>query len=59
MKVTIEKNELVIRIALQAPTASKSGKTMIIATTGGNVTTDCMHKSLPVTIGLNAWIKPS
>lgn len=57
MKVTIENNELVIRIPVQnPPKPSKSGKTMIVATSSGNVTTSCIVDGKPVVVGLNAYI---
>lgn len=57
MQVTIEGNELVIRISmLNAPTKSKSGKTLLVATTGGNVVSDATINGKPITIGLNAYI---
>lgn len=57
MKVSIEKNELVIRIPMCEPRPSGSGKTMVIATTGGNVATDVEHPKLKkiIKIGLNAY----
>lgn len=59
MKVTIEKGELVIRIPLQEPRPSSSGKNLVVASTGGNVKTDCLHpkSKQPITIGLNAYYK--
>lgn len=57
MKVVIEKNELVIRIPMQNPTPSKTGKTLIVASTGGNVATTATVDGKPVIIGLNAYIK--
>jgi len=57
MQATIEGNDLVIRIPLlPEPTRSKSGKTMLVATSGGNVVTDATVKGKPITIGLNAYI---
>lgn len=56
MQVTIEKNELVIRIPLQAPAPSASGKTLVVASTRGNAKTTAMIDGKPVTIGLNAYI---
>ena len=57
MKVTIENNELVIRIPVQnPPQPSKSGKTLIVATSSGNVTTSCMVDGKAVIIGLNAYV---
>lgn len=57
MKATIKNNILTIEIPLQTPTASKSGKTKIVATSGGNITTSALVDGKPVTIGLNAYIK--
>jgi hypothetical protein len=56
MKVTVEKNELVIRIPMQNPTPSASGKTLVVASTRGNVKTEVLVNKKPVTIGLNAYI---
>lgn len=57
MKVQIEKGELVIRIAMQNPTPSKSGKTLVVASTFGNVQTDAQVNGKSVTLGLNAYIR--
>ena len=57
MTVTIEKNQLVIRIDMQDPTPSASGKTLVVATTHGNVTTPALVNGKPITLGLNAYIK--
>ena len=58
MKATIENGQLVIRIPVEAtPRPSSSGKTLIVATSSGNVTTDCIVEGKPLVIGLNAYIK--
>lgn len=57
MKVTIEGKDLVIRIPMQEPRPSSSGKTLVVASTSGNKTTDVMVQGQPVIIGLNAYIK--
>lgn len=57
MEVKIENGKLIIAIDLQAPTPSASGKTLVVATTHGNVKTECMIEGKPVVIGLNAYIK--
>lgn len=57
MKVTIEGNELVIRMPMQEPRPSASGKTLVVASTSGNKTTDVMVQGQPVVIGLNTYIK--
>ena len=57
MQVSIEGDELVIRMKmLDKPTKSKSGKTLLVATSGGKVVTDALVDGRAVTIGLNAYI---
>jgi hypothetical protein len=58
MKASIKGNTLTIEIDMSAPTPSKSGKTLMVATTNGNIPTTATVNGKPVTIGLNAWIKP-
>ena len=58
MQVTIEGKDLVIRIPMCEPRPSASGKTLVVATTGGNQTTTATVSGKPVVIGLNAYIKP-
>jgi outer membrane lipoprotein SlyB len=57
MEVKIDNGKLIIIIDLQEPTPSASGKTLVVATTHGNVTTDCLIDGKPVVVGLNAYIK--
>ena len=57
MEAKIENNELVIRIPLEKPKPSSSGKTLIVASTGGNVQTSIEINGKPVFLGLNAYIK--
>ena len=59
MEVKIENNTLVIRIPMQQPAPSASGKTLVVASTHGNVKTTAMVNGKPVTIGLNAYIANS
>lgn len=54
--VTIEGSELVVR-PLQEPTPSASGKTLVIASTHGNVTTTATVDGRPVVLGLNAYLR--
>lgn len=56
MKVTIENGELVIRMPMGTPQPSASGKTLVVASSRGNKTTDCIVDGKPVTIGVNAYI---
>lgn len=57
METKIEKNHLIVKIPLQKPAPSKSGKTKIVATTNGFVVTDASVNDKPVHISLNAFIK--
>ena len=57
MKASIENGELVIRIPVQdPPRPSKTGKTLIVATSGGNQATAAQVDGKPVIVGLNAYI---
>lgn len=56
MKVTIEGKELVIRIPLQDPRPSSSGKTLVVASSNGNKKTDVQVNGQNVVVGLNAYI---
>ena len=58
MTVEIKNNKLCIEIDLEKPTRSASGKTMVVASTRGNVVTSAEVEDKPITIGLNAYIKP-
>jgi hypothetical protein len=58
MIVTIKDNKLCIEIPLEKPRPSASGKTLVVASSSGNVTTSAMVDGKPVVIGLNAYIKP-
>lgn len=57
MDVKIENGKLTIVIDIQEPTPSASGKTLVVATTHGNVVTECVVDGKPVVVGLNAYIK--
>lgn len=60
LKATIEGNELVIRVPLNAtPSPSTSGKTLVVATSHGNQKTDAKVNGQPVIIGVNAYITRS
>ena len=56
MTVTIEKGELVIRMPLGTPRPSASGKTLVVATSGGNVRTAAVVDGKSVTVGVNAYV---
>ncbi len=57
MQATIEGNMLVIRIPMQTPAPSASGKTLIVASSGGNKATTATVNGKPVVVGLNAYLK--
>jgi len=57
LKVEIKENKLLIEIDLEKPTPSSSGKTLVVATTHGNIVTSAEVDGKPVIIGLNAYIK--
>lgn len=56
LKATIEGNELVIRLPLQEPTRSATGKTLVVASSRGNKQTDAKVNGQPVIVGVNAYI---
>jgi len=59
MTVEINKaaNELVIRLPLETPQPSKSGKTLVVASTHGNIETTAEIDGKPITVGVNAYIR--
>ena len=57
MTVKIEKDMLIIAIPMQTPQPSTSGKTLVVASTRGNVQTTAMVDGKPITIGVNAYIR--
>ena len=59
MVARIEGNKLVVEIDIEEEIKpSASGKTLVIASSHGNQTTAAVVNGKPVTIGLNAYIKP-
>ena len=60
MKVTIDlkSKTLTVVMPLETPKPSASGKTMVIASTRGNMVSDAQFNGKAVTIGLNAYFKP-
>lgn len=56
MNVTIKDGKLVVEIPI-SPRTSKSGKSLVIASTGGNVPTTAEYDGQPVILGLNAYVK--
>ncbi len=58
MDVEIRDNKLRIVIDLEKPTSSASGKTLVVASTRGNVVTTAHVEGKPLILGLTAYIKP-
>jgi hypothetical protein len=58
MEVKVEKDVLVIRIPIRKdPKPSASGKTIVLASSSGNVKTGVKYKDKEIVIGLNAYYK--
>lgn len=57
VKVTVKEGKLMIEADLETPTPSASGKTLVVASTRGNMATTAVVNGQPVIIGLNAYIK--
>jgi hypothetical protein len=57
MKVKIENGEIVIKAPVGALRPSASGKTLVVATSGGNKPTTATVDGKPVIVGFNAYIK--
>jgi hypothetical protein len=58
MNATIQNGNLVVTIPMQKPAPSKTGKTLVVASSLGNQRTTATVDGKPVIIGLNAYIKP-
>ena len=58
MVAKIEGKKLVVEIELNpVPVRSASGKTLVVASSHGNMATTAVVNGQPVTIGLNAYIR--
>lgn len=57
MKATIQNGKLIIEIDLQKPTPSATGKTLVVASSHGNIATTAIVDGKPVIIGLNAYVR--
>lgn len=58
LEAKIVGKNLVLTIPLENPTPSASGKTLVVASSRGNVETEVKIDGKPVTVGLNAYIRP-
>lgn len=57
MTAQIKNNKLIIELDLTAPTPSKSGKTLLVASSKGIKETDAKVDGKNVSIGVNAFIE--
>ena len=59
MKVTIDEQAktLTIEVDIQTPAPSASGKTLVVASSRGNIQSEAKIDGKPVIIGLNAYIR--
>jgi hypothetical protein len=57
IEAKIEGKKLIVTIDTQEPTPSATGKTLVVASSRGNVATTCMVNGKPVVVGLNAYIR--
>lgn len=57
MKAEIKDGKLIITIEMQPPTPSATGKTLVVASSRGNVATTAQVNGKPVVVGLNAYIR--
>jgi hypothetical protein len=57
MKVEIKGNEMIITMPMNPPRPSASGKTLVVASSGGNQSTTAVIDGKPVVVGINAYIK--
>ena len=57
MTARIEVNKLIVEIELkQSPETSRTGKTLVVASSHGNKTTQAKINGKNVVVGLNAYI---
>ncbi len=57
METTIEGGFLILKLPLQPPTPSSTGKTLVVATTHGNQATTAVIDGKPIIVGVNAYIR--
>ena len=57
VKAEIKGKQLIITADLETPTPSRSGKTLVVASSRGNVTTTAEVDGKPVIIGLNCYTR--
>lgn len=59
VKVEVDHGELVVRIPIVKPLRpSKSGKTLVVASTRGNFKSGVEYEGKEIIVGLNAYVYP-
>jgi hypothetical protein len=58
ISVEIKDKKLVITADIDEPKKSASGKTMVIASTHGNIVTPAQYQGKPIILGMNCYFKP-
>ncbi len=56
IKTEIKDGNLIVTLPI-SPHSSKSGKTLVIASSGGNIPTTCEYDEKVVIVGINAYVK--
>lgn len=56
VKIDKAKREVSIILDLDTPTESKSGKTLVLASTRGNAVSGERYDGKPVVVGVNAYV---
>lgn len=59
VKIDTKAKTVTIIMDLEDPTPSASGKTLVVASSRGNQKTEATVNGQPVTVGVNAYIKPA
>jgi hypothetical protein len=57
VETRIENGFLIVKLPLQPPTPSQSGKTLVVASSYGNQPTTASIDGKPVIVGVNAYIR--
>lgn len=60
LKCTVDQKAgtMTLVLPLQDPTPSASGKTLVVASSRGNQSTDAQLDGKTITVGVNAYIRP-
>lgn len=58
MEAVVKGTKLVVTIDLEAPRLSSTGKTLVVASSGGGKVTTATVDGKPITVNLTGWIKP-